>query len=240
MVCNGQILDALQQINSANRRLSELRQNADNLGIVGRRSLVKDYRNGDLALILKLGPARNREPMGARLSRSPRKACDIPMLILYFQAMQERDIQHWNQEPMFVRSVQYVNGPNGIIPSTVRLYIGDYEVVKGGTSHVYLSLFERIFQKLTGRINREAVLFGNGYIALDHGSNPSVVEGASHVVNCVADYQSQTVNDIFSFSKAIHDELGLSILMEPRTILIGQSGNNSLEVADMLVGPFYF
>jgi len=120
---------------------------------VSRRSLVEDYSHFDLSLILDFAPTQNFDPIGAGTGQGPIKRLHVTPWILYLQAVQEGNVKQWNQESVFVSSVEYVNGPHGTIPSIVGLYLGDYEIEEARSGVVYFSVRKRLFQKFTSRVN---------------------------------------------------------------------------------------
>ena len=237
MARHGQISCALKKLNDANRRLAELRENAKNVHLVTRHSLVKDYKDGNFSLLLQLAALRNDEFVTPRLGHGKGMSIDFSPIILNFHVMKKSDVQEWNQEAMFISPVKCVNGPDGIIPSTVRLYVGEYEVVKG-TGFRYLSLFQRTFHVVTGRINREFVVVNGLKTMLNDSSDPSIIKSTLQVVNGVSDYQSQIVNKVSVIPKAIFDKLGVTVTILPSVISLRQPRNRQRKIVDMLLGPF--
>ena len=63
-------------------------------------------------------------------------------------------MSHRNKEPVLVSDVESVNGTDGVIPSTMRLYIAHEEFEEIGSGDVYLYP-QRIFKVITAGINRE-------------------------------------------------------------------------------------
>ena len=88
------------------------------------RTLVEQYQQGQASLICDLAILQVIKRVSS--SASP---CDNPpshqvlaSLVFNADVVNAIDLHHWQQEPVLVENVETVQGPNGVIPSVVRLY----------------------------------------------------------------------------------------------------------------------
>src|SRR5208337_84419 len=114
-----------------NNEWREMRECGRCIGTISRRSVVEDYRNGNLTLILDVkalldGNVKRRLPHDAHVADSH----NFPSVILQLNSAKNGELEGGYQESVFVQSIETVKGPEGLIPSVVRLYFGKHQIEK--------------------------------------------------------------------------------------------------------------
>jgi hypothetical protein len=231
----------LQYLNRLERDHSKDFEHIHYVEMLHRQSVLEQYSDGRLSVVLDVVVRGNVNEMGGALCDGPRIAPNyFAMLIFHHQIFDDRRIQDWNEQVMLVRNVQTVKSVEAVIPSTVRLYIVDNPLKKvgdgkfypptiEGTSDVYLSLSNREFR---------VGLRSPGEEPLDC-ANPSVVERAPQIVDGISRDDSQTTQEVLFFWKVIFDRNPpmLWVDFNRGNITVWNREASGIEVRDVLLGP---
>src|SRR5579872_1558677 len=101
-------------------------------------SILEHYSKRHLSLILYVPAGRNGDVIGRVLSGSHREPwSEFAPLVLRYDSINGRVVNCRNEQAVFVANVELVNGPDGPIPSLVRLYLVHHQVEQMGTGRVY-------------------------------------------------------------------------------------------------------
>src|ERR1017187_3737683 len=154
--------------------------------IAAKYDLVKHYTHGDLSLIFDFPANRNIDAIRERFCRCPCESIrnGFAGISLHVYAYDPGVFDERDQQLMFVRVVDCVNGPDGKIPSLVRPYVIYDKVKESGGDRVYFSPMQRSFKLINGISNRELGGIVNdrrGYAI--EGLDPSIIESAPQVVD---------------------------------------------------------
>jgi hypothetical protein len=233
-----ELLQQLYAYEDADRRSQE---HLKNLLTMQRCSFIEKYIKGDFSVLLDVPSNLKRNVKWWRLRSTPSTtSVDVASLIFQFHSLNRRDVNERYEKPMFVKDVQLVNGPNGVIPSTVRLYAAHHQLEQSEIGDVYFSIPKRSFQKLIRRVDGKLLFLGvkRGGCEFFEGSQPSIIEGGFQVVDSVPDYQGELIVDCM-IAKVVFDDLvsNLRIDLGRGHIGLSQSGKCGLEIHDVLIGP---
>jgi hypothetical protein len=61
-------------------------------------------------------------------------------ILFYANAINRGVVDHWSEKPVLISHIHNMNGPDGEIPSIVRLYLAKKETEKSRSGDVYLQL----------------------------------------------------------------------------------------------------
>lgn len=234
---------SLQSSDNLENLRREAKQRRDDFKALCECSILESYLNGTLSLILDLAPRRDLLAVGANSGKADEQAIDLSAFVLQFQAVNSNDIEHRDQQMVFVVNVQSMDGPDVVVPSVVRFHSLNYEI-KERRSGVYFSILrERIFKPLFG--------FHNGELAVtpleSGGTNPAErvapceIESAFQIVDCVTRHKRDIGSDI-PIGVAVVEELfpRLRVSMDAGSVFIQRAADSLLDIRDVLVGPFDF
>ena len=119
-------IERVKRFDNARNNLRELLEGWNNRLLW--RSFVEKYIEGRMTLVLNLGARRETHGRSRALMGSDKKdTVNCSVGVLHLHVANGRYLPEWNQEPMFVGDVHFVNSDKGVIPSVVRLYVGDDE-----------------------------------------------------------------------------------------------------------------
>lgn len=234
--------ELLQQLHNIQDDYSKRREHVRYIHAISGRSLVEDYRDGNVALILDVPAGLNGNKVWRFLGSPPSTApLDFTSFIFQLNAINGGKTHNWDQEPMFVENVEFVNGADGgIIPSVVRLYIGNDEFKECRGDDVYFSPVQRVFKLILGGVHGK---FGEladcrGDKSLD-GSYPCMVKSALLIMNSVSNHQCKVSCNV-RIAKIMFDDLvsNVRVSLDCGSVGIWQRANASLNIGDVLIGPF--
>src|ERR1039458_1329066 len=87
-------------------------------------SALEHYINGNFALVFDVPTKWDRNVVGERKVGSPRNdGLGFSHFIFHLSLADAAVLESWGQEPVLVLPVDIVNGPDGVIPSVIRLYV---------------------------------------------------------------------------------------------------------------------
>lgn len=208
---------------------------------VAQSSFLDNYLCGNFSILLDVPFGTNGNIIGGRLKCGPSASFDnFTSLIFKFDAFNGRQLNDWNQEPMFVSNVELVNGPDGRIPSIVRLYLGHHEVKEIGGGTVYFSPPERDFKIVQGGINRKfGELAEGGGKESFNCLHPGIVKSALKIVKDIPQHQCN-IGSKSLVTKIMFDGFAssLRINLDCGSVGIWQYADARFDIGDMLIGPF--
>jgi len=213
--------------------------------------LLEHYKEGraswvfDMKSTFKIDEKREH---GSGPSVSP---VDFPIFIFYVNAADRGIVNDWDKKAMLVSDVHFVQGPNGVIPSTVGLYLAYEESEKLRGGDVYLQVRQRTFKMICCRVNGELCIppFISPDCSLRGDQSrgrfkPNVIQSALQIVDGISDDCSEIVSDIPSRDacKIALDTFASStrIYVNPDGQPFFQAVNARFKFRDVLVGPFDF
>jgi hypothetical protein len=152
-------------------------------------------------------------------------------------------VNDWDEEPVLVSDVEFVHGPNGKIPSTVRLYLAYGESGEVRSESAYLQVFKRRFKVIKGGMDRKLAptpIPGGSQAA--HRLKPCVIEGALKIMNGVPDYGREVFEalPILDVCEIALDEFvsTVRIYMSLTDKSFFQAVDATFNIRDVFVGPF--
>lgn len=247
MVCPSQSLSAEFRFDKCLKEFNSLQDDKRVMGERLRyiheasRLLILDrYAGGKLSLLLyvqtlfKEDEVRRAMEIAGCMSRP-----DFSAFILHFNAANVALSQDGDEQAMFVSVVEIVNGPDGLIPSVMRLYDVNHQPEKMGTGHVYFSLRKPSLQLFNGFSYRKlgSIINQTGSEFFD-GSKPRVIEGAFEVVNRISDHQTDVIERTL-VGKVMLDYFasGLRVNLNNSGIGCVKKFDAPFDVSDVLIGP---
>src|SRR4029077_324671 len=93
-----------------------------------------------------------------------------------------RNLSDWNEQLVLVENVQFVQGPQGEIPSFVWLYLVENESLQFD-GMLYRSTREGAYKFLPRLINRESGVLAWNPADFEHGIAVNQVQGTPQIVN---------------------------------------------------------
>jgi hypothetical protein len=243
MCAKSQSDDGAQSVDDVIRNFREVFQVSYYRHALEQEEIVKHYIQGDLALVLDLAPRTEIEPEGPMTwNRVALSGDDIPILILYHDVVNPRQLKQWGKQPVLIPNVQIVKENDKTIPVLVRLYFGNDPIKEFRTKNVYFSIFERTFYVIPSLPNGEfGVLIKDGRGMDFNGSEISVFNGHPQIVNSVPDDESHDAGDFADIRRRVLNCFATSLIRFDRgNVSLWQTGDNCLKVRNMFVGPFNF
>ena len=234
--------EALERLKNTNDNLRISEQRARQIHNASRLRVFDSYASGELALILHVQPALKEDAIRGPLEITNTAPWpEFTSFILYINSLNMRLTEDGNHQPMFVSVVEIVNGPNGNIPSLVRLYCVQQKPVKPIAYDVYFSLRKVSFQFLGGLPHRKLspIIDERGGDLFNH-FQPNVVESAFQIVDSISDAQRDIVEAI-GFTEGIGNKLAASLRINLNNsgVCCIQNVNSAFDVRDVVIGPLY-
>lgn len=227
----------------ASHNFRELMKSFDDWHSGKRKSIVEQYEQGRLSIICDLGISAASDqivPCSAISAQNPRAKYDLlASLIFHANVVDDIDIHHWKQEPMFVQVVKVVQGPKGVIPSLVRFHNLHDEVSDCFRGSMYRSAINSRYKFLPRYTNRELCMQVVGTESpiddLIHG----VIQRSSQIVERITDQESKCIrNELADFDlNSIVSGFRIVVDAETVTAMCGKPVNLTVEIIDVLFGP---
>jgi hypothetical protein len=213
----------------------------DRLTVQGR-PLVEQYKQGWLTLVCDLAISKSRQgPFSDPLSSDDPRADDVLLASLIFQANVSHNVHahHREQEPVFVDNVHIVQGPEGIIPSLVRLYGLHNEVTDLFGGLLYQSAVDGNFKCVSGFSEwKPSVIVVTTEPPKDNFVN-STIESGLEIMKRVSDDEGKVAANklrYFDF-KEILSCLRITVDAEYVNAACGEATDRTVEVVNVLLGP---
>jgi hypothetical protein len=211
------------------------------LNILKRTSLAEQYANGKLAMILDVVPYREVEVEGTvPVHGEGRDILGSSRLILHRSAFESAVSDYWNQQLVLIDNIEIVKSPEGIIPSTIRLYVGDDRLVDSRCGQIYVSSAQLTFETLARFGEGESrVLVNDGEIDPLRDNKPCVIQRGSEIVNGVPDNQGHLPKQSRGVPRMILEGLCAycTIYVDRGNVTLLQRQGRTIDVRNMLLGP---
>jgi len=202
--------------------------------------ILDDYIRGKLALLFEMRSRKRidtiRRLLGNRQSVSGRT---ITSVIFHLNAADVDLSQSGDQKPMFVSVCKVVNGPDGCIPSIMRLYLLDKESEKIGAMSVYVPFNKLPLKFFGGFINRKL-----GEVPIKRyeskrfdGLKPGIVQRAVKVVNRISDDQRDLLEKRFAQRMAELFCTSVRANIHSGGVTVFKVGHQAFDLPDMYIGP---
>lgn len=177
--------------------------------------------------------------------RHPKRGSPRFAILVYHHEVFNIDTgQNRDKQPMFVGTVQSVYGPNGMIPSAIRVYLVEEETAESGAEvmecgPIFARVFEPTFKFFDGLAHGELGLVSNK--GGNHPLNclePGIVQGAIKVVNSVSHHKGELLE-----SRRICELMYEAFCPRVRVnlndggICVMKRDDACFNIADMLIGP---
>jgi hypothetical protein len=214
------------------------------LRVLDRSRLAEQYANGEIAMIFDVTSRReievdstiNGDGVGSDFLKSAK-------LILHRNAIQCPMGDYWKQQFVLIDNVEIVKSAEGIIPSTVRLYLGQEGTKDDRGGDVYVSPFDPVFEFFPRfREGESRVLVNDSGINLLRNNEPSVIQRRSEVVDCISDDQRHFAEQSRSDLGMIYEGFLAScgIYFGRGSVTLSQLQDRTVDVRNMLLGPVNF
>lgn len=149
-----------------------------------------------------------------------------------------------DNQPMLINSVEFVEGPEGIIPSFVRFYRIQDEVGSALGNRFYRSQFTGDFEAFPIPLKREINIIESGLTCATSNSDliGGNIESRAKIVDSVAEYQGNVFWDRLSNLQTEGIQTGLRVLLGNDFMCIGFGPRfkERFKVLDVLLGPIDF
>ena len=167
------------------------------------------------------------------------------MLVFHVNVADRGIVQHWNQEPVLVSSVELVNGPNGKIPSIVGLYLAHDKTEEIWGGDVCFNPLHGIFKSIgcgvDGKLGSFPISSRN---QPTDRLEPHVIQGALEIMDDVSEYYGQIVAgaSVLDICKVAINEFAstISVYLGRDSQSFFQAIDSKFKVRNVMVGPFDF
>jgi hypothetical protein len=208
-----------------------------------RRTFSEDYRRGELAYFYDvelLSSFVAQDERAAAKDISGLYSVSFARLVLCPESVKFSNLKLWDHEPMFISDIELVQVEKGItVPSLVRLYDVEQGTTDLDDGLLLFSLSEKLFKILPRRIDGKLAVFAG---EVNRGNRiPNIVESRFQVMHGVPQNEPKLIregflqadlNKIFSSMRVFSDG------DEIHTTFLTESLSHSLQVRDVMVGPF--
>lgn len=208
-------------------------------------SIVEEYFHGRLSLVVYLEPLLDGKTCNWPVSHdleSHRKRQDFPALVYQRGTLDVGEMQDRDQEPVLVRQVETVKGPQGNIGSLVGLQFIQYERDDVRRRSLYASVLNGCFHFLSGSLDRKVglgVFLGNSVSDAENCLPHNMIEGGAQVVDGVTNGERDAIWQWMrdNFQKIVG---GIAIGLDSQVVnvALGKGIDRSVRLVDVFVGPF--
>src|SRR5207244_1531652 len=160
----------------------------------------------------------------------------VVVLVFSADVKEGRDRDGRDQNPMFVHQVNLVKGPQGVIPSLVRLYRIEDRVHNVRPRNLYLSI-QRGYHFLRSLQDGKTEPPCGDPAGLGHNLPGDVVKGGAQVMDGIANEQRDFIGQWLGFKLQDVDAL---IVLDTKSVEVRfQKGvDTGLQITDVMFGPF--
>jgi hypothetical protein len=228
-----------QRLDDTRHKLGELNERWNNRLVVEKVSLLKAYLDGRLSVCLIVEICGTAVGDGTSvchdaevvLGKWPHKA-----VVVYGVRDGSKGVVRDEDHSMLVEVVQFVESPQGVIPSTVRLYRLNNETTKLGADLLFKSTVNGLFKFLPSFMHWEMHV---GIVTAQHADDfgDSVVKGTSKIVDGVANHCAKVGNGMPEVEAEV---ASFRVFIDERGVVVRRhEGNDSrLRLLDVMIGPF--
>ncbi len=204
-------------------------------------SILDTYKRGELALLCEVQAWHEIDDIGRPLEfAEARTGPKLSRFILYLNAVDMPLRQNGDKQPVFVSVCEAVSGPDGCIPSLVRLYLVNDEIEEGGGGNVdlYVSTSKLSLKFWGGPVDRELGIVSNESRSESLDSfEPSVIKGACQVVDGISNHKRNMIES--GFIQRVGQSLCtmLRVYLNESSVSVFKSFDAPFEVSNMYIGP---
>lgn len=202
--------------------------------------ILEQYLAGDLAVLVDVDiSVSGRHEVNNPSLDIETAINELHSVHLRINAVPASDFDKRNQELMFIRNIQIVEGPQGIIPSLVGLHgidnklLGRGRVLYRSTRNAGYKLFQCVE-------NREFSVLANSPSDFNDKTVVSNVKCAPEIMQSVANHQRHVWRDFATDFNAASALSGFRVFFENDSVMIGiieECRNKSVQIQDVLLGP---
>lgn len=237
---NRNLSGTLQEFHNLTHKALEDRERVRYLGALKGCSIVEQYRNGELSLVLDLMCRWDVDSIRRGGVDAPRVAGNFLRLIFHSDSGNSSALDDGEQKPMLINDIQFVKGPKESIASLVRLDFGDHQPEQIRTEHVYFSVFEHAFKVLSIVNDREFKV-----LSVSAGRNareclrPDEIERRPEVVDTVSSNEGQIIPDAFQIRDIVLNSIStaLTVCLHAHGVEIWQVRQDFFKVVEVFIGP---
>lgn len=221
--------------NHARDELRQLMKRWDNRLTLKRLSWAELYLKGRICIVLYVSFGTGRETLDYSVRSDARVIAngnDISVLVFSVNCEND-DPENNDQEAMFIRNVQIVQSVQGIIPSTVRFYRINNEVIDVRSRSLYFSTFSLTYKFLP--LFKEWEFAGPISNDLVHHQ----IEGRMKVVDGISNNQGNAIWERVDPLERENIVSSICIFLDTKTAKISLKPiKKGIEISDVLIGPF--
>jgi hypothetical protein len=235
--------ESLKRLHDASDELRISHQRVRYADRISKFVILDMYLRGEISILFDVEPTHKLDNVRGALKLSGRSGASpsFAMLVTHFDTTDMSDGENGDKKPMLVSNVQFVNGPNGLIPSRARLYLVEHKAEQARASDVYFGLAKGTFRFFDGLVNREfsSVAQESGREILNR-PEPCVVESGMQIVDSIPDHQGDIVESL-NICKIMSEDFTSSFRMDIYSsgVSFMQKCNPRFNVREMLIGPVY-
>jgi hypothetical protein len=234
--------EVLQKFHDTQDRLRKELERVNCPKLLSKNVFMEQYSKGNMSAVFYVEAIGDFNVVGRVLHCGPESLPIYPThFVLKLDALNGSKVNEWEENPVLIHVTSLVDGPNGGIPSLVRLYLINENPKKFGEIAVYFSLFKMSPHLIRMNKNREFIsevtaerLGGQSFADFP----PCMVEGAIQVMDGIADHESY-VGSGLSVAKIVLDEFlsSVRIRLDGGGVRISQGLDSRLNINDVLIGP---
>jgi len=205
-------------------------------------SIVKDYVSGRAAILLYFSTS-NSENLQVVAYKAASRKIKSGLIGSYHQSMGFSEGDRRHEKIMLVDLVDFIDEPNGIVPSSVGIYVINDEGINLWEGSLYWSVLNGVFKVCPRFVKRELVdaasfSVGVSRVLPDKG-HPAKVQSGTKIVRSVSESEGDTAVDrdgliVYKALKA-----GF-VRLKPNGVEVrfAELPDSTLKLIDVAVGPF--
>src|ERR1700690_776364 len=203
------------------------------------RSYIEKYLNFGMSLALKCVPHSVSGCEFPPASFYDHSLVEASVFILYVQSKYNA-IKNWEDDLVLVEDVQLVQGPQGIIPSRVGLYIVEDDISEHTPIPYFFNPVDGIFNRFPRLSNWELGVAGDFYPQPSVKITPNQVKSGSKIVNNIPDNGGNILREQ-RIKWVVEKQLpGIFVNLSDGAVeVINKRFQCGIKLTDVLFGPFY-
>lgn len=244
--------DRLETLDDSKNKLRELFERWDNRLTLQGKSLVEQYISGRLSLVVDVdfiafgnaGAPTNGDIGVVELNRQRALDNEGTRFVFYMNVRQCRNVEHGNEQFVFVENIEVVKSADRVIPSLVRLYNVNYVLPEfSGEAFMYYSILASFYKFLPRAVGLEwkaDVSEALGGTSLGHNVADQQIECASEIVNSVANNGGRIFRNSSQHSELQDVLFGIRIVLNDKfvEVSLNECLKDRVKLKDVLIGPF--
>lgn len=242
----------LEPLDDSRNKLRKLFERWDNRLSLQGKSVLEQYIGGRLSLVVDVefrtpshtdrGPSDRLEATIVFDTHSAINHTEVARFVFDVDSRQNRNMQHWDQQDVFVEDVEVVYSANGLIPSLVRLYGVEYlPAERFGEARLYYSTVKSCYELLPAFASPEWE-FGVGHVAASIANDAAnhQVERTPEIVNGVANDKGRVIGNGLHNPEVQNIVSGIRIFLDEKfvEVRLGEALKDGVQLKNVLLGPF--